>query len=172
MSQAPCQDCKGTGWTGGVHQVNLGNSLFDIAFANPQKLCSTCNGSGWLWVYNDPAGGQAMKLFVIIGYNTDGYDSLYTWLVKAFETKKEARAYLRRLRRETKAISEKVFKVEDEYRTAWQVEEPFDDIRFRKYLRDKKRLAAASKFDPKLSFDIGHLVGYKIDSVESGDLNE
>lgn len=27
MSQTPCQNCDGTGWIDGVHQVNLGGSL-------------------------------------------------------------------------------------------------------------------------------------------------
>lgn len=51
MSQTPCQNCFGTGWVGGVHQVNLGYSLFDALYHS--KICSTCNGSGWLWVYPD-----------------------------------------------------------------------------------------------------------------------
>jgi hypothetical protein len=107
-----------------------------------------------------------MKIFVIVGYNSDMADSVSTWLVKAFRSDDEAQTYLKKLEIETKAISEKVFKIENDYHSDYDAEEPFNEARFDEYMKAKKDFAKSSSMDRNLSFDEGYYVAYEIHSIE------
>ena len=107
-----------------------------------------------------------MKIFVIVGYNSDMCDGISIWLVKAFRSEEEAKSYLQKLEIETKAISEKVFEIDNEYQTVYNVEEPFNEARFDAYMKGKDALAKSSTMDGNLSFDEGYYVAYEIHDIE------